>query len=432
MGLISRLFKTGSASVTKSSAGVPAQSYMPTLGSISSAAGVSISQATAMTESSVYACVSNRSEDVARCRPALWRPNPDGSRTQITDHPVARIFQRPNRIQTWFEFVEQMHAALLLRGNAYAVIIRDARGVVKELIPVNPDAVMVLEASDGSIFYNVNRVGLFQISVLRDFPSAIPAESIFHLRGLAFNVTVGVSRIGLARDVIGIALGLAQQAARWIKNGAFMSVLLKTAKTLSVTAAERLKTAWKDLFSGIDNVGATAVLEDGLDAVPLKLTSVDLQFIEQRKWQVAEVGRFYRMPGHKIGLTDGASKLNLPQADQDYVNNTIMPDLERWEQKFTHTFDLDAEGLEADFDESALLRADILTRINVGRLGTLSGLTAANEWRKSEKLPPVPGGNEVRAPLNTAALGSDVTGTAPDNAGRPNAGEEPADSAPQA
>jgi HK97 family phage portal protein len=432
MGVFSRLFKYGSAGVTKSVAGVPAQSYMPVLGSIASTSGVSISQATAMTCSAVYACVTYRSEDVARCAPGLWRPNADGSRTQITDHPVAKLFKRPNRVQCWFEFVMQMHAALLLRGNAYAVILRDSRGNPVELIPVNPDAVMVLEASDGQIFYSVNRVGLFQIAVLRDFPQSIPAEDIFHLRGLAFNAIVGASTIGLARDSIGIALGLEQQAARWIKNGAFMSILLKSAKTLTADAANRLKTAWSSLFSGIENVGATAVLEDGIEPVPLKLTSVELQFIEQRKLQAQEVARFYRMPAHKLGLMDNASKMNLPQADQDYVNNTIMPDLERWEQKFVQVFDLDREGIEVDFDESALLRADILTRINVGRLGTMSGLTKTNEWRKSEKLPPVPGGDEVRAPVNLAALGSDMTGTAPDGAGRPSAGEEPADSAPEA
>jgi phage portal protein BeeE len=89
---------------------------------------------------------------------------------------------------------------LLLRGNGYAAIRRDARGEPIELIPINPDAVMVLEAGDGSIFYNVNRLGLWQIAMLRDFPVAIPADDMFHLRGLSFNSLVGVSTIGLARD----------------------------------------------------------------------------------------------------------------------------------------------------------------------------------------------------------------------------------------
>jgi hypothetical protein len=81
-------------------------------------------------------------------------------------------------------------------------------------------------------------------------------------------------------------------------------------------------------------------------------------------------------------------------------------------------------------DSSPLLRADPLTRANLGRITTLSGLTSPNEWRRSERLPPVPGGDTVRAPVNLAALGSDMTGAAPDGAGRPPMGQEPAPGVP--
>ena len=406
------------------SSGIPSQGFLPTLGSVPSSSGALVSQATAITVPTVYACVSIRAEDVARCTPRLYRPLADGSREPVKDHPVARLFKRPNAIQNWFEFAEQMTTGLLLRGNAYAVILRDRRGRPGQLIPVNPDAVMVLEAADGQIFYNVNRVGLFQIAVLRDLPQSIPAEDIFHLRGMAFNVTVGLNRLGVARDAVGISIGLMQQAARWMNNGARPSGVLQTDKSLTQQAADRLKASWNNLFTGIQNVGSVAVLEEGLEWKPMSLTSVDLQFIEQRKLAVLDICQWFRIPPHKVGVVDANAKLNQAQADQSYVNETIMPDLERWEQKVVQTFDLDAEGLEVDFDESSLLRADIMTRINIGRLGVMSGLLSPNEWRKSEKLAPVAGGDQVLAPVNLAALGSDLTGTAPDGAGRPRKDEE--------
>lgn len=417
------------AAPVEKSAGVPSQGFLPTLGAVGSAAGVVISQATALTVSTVYACVSIRAQDVARCRPALWRPLADGSRERVLDHQATKLFRRPNRLQTWFEFAQQMEASFLLRGNAYAVALRDRRGAVQELIPVNPDAVMVLEASDGSIFYNVSRVGLFQVSVLQGLPTAIPAEDVLHLRDLSFNATVGAGRITLGRDSIGVALAQEQQAARWMANGSRPSGVLKTAKQLSQAAADRLKVSWNSLFSGVSNVGAVAILEDGLEWQQMNLTAADMEYLEQRKFSVLDVCRWFRMPPHKVAVVEGSSKLNQTQADQDYVNNVIMPDLEMWEQKLTQFFDLDEEGLEVNFDESALLRADIMTRLNIGRLGVLSGLMSPNEWRKSEKMTPVDGGDEVRAPVNLAALGSDMTGTAPDGAGRPPK-DEPGDIAP--
>ena len=80
-------------------------------------------------------------------------------------------------------------------------------------------------------------------------------------------------------------------------------------------------------------------------------------------------------------------------------------------------FGLDKEGIEVDFDEGQLLRADIMTRYNAARLGVLTGILTPNEVRRSEGLPPMEGGDKLMVPANTAALGSDMTGTAPDGAG---------------
>ena len=158
-----------------------------------------------------------------------------------------------------------MMIGYLLRGNAYAAILRDRRGNPVELIPINPDAVMVLEASDGSIFYNVNRIGLWQIAMLRNLPVAVPEEDMFHLRGISFNSLVGVSTIGLARDAIGLAMGLEQQASRWVGNGARPSGVLKSKTRLSEPAAMRLKQQWQAFTGGLQNVGQTAVLEEGVE-----------------------------------------------------------------------------------------------------------------------------------------------------------------------
>jgi HK97 family phage portal protein len=389
------------------------------LGSITSTTGMLVSQSTAMGVGTVYACVRRRAQDAARCLPSLYSVEADGSRSIIETHPVLDLFSRPNRVQTWFEFAEQMNVALLLRQNAYAAILRDRRGNPIELIPINPDAVMVLEAADGEIFYNVNRIGLWQLAVLRGFDVAIPAEDMLHLRGITFNSLVGVSTIGLGRDAIGLAIGQEQQAARWMANGARPSGILHSAKQLSDDAAKRLRDRWNEYKSGVQNVGQTAVLEDGVEWKPMQMTSVDLEFWKGREFQTEDICRFFGVPPYKVFVTGGASTRSIPQQDQDYVNSTIAPDLERWEYKIERTFDLDLKKIKVHFDEGQLLRADILTRRNAARIGILSGLTTPNEERRAEALPPMPGADRLLVPSNTAALGSDMTGVAPDGAGAP-------------
>lgn len=423
MGLVQRL----TAPFRRTSAGVPSFGMIPPLGSVQSATGLLVSQATSMTVPAVYRAVTVRSTDVARCRPALYSETPDGERTRIAikDHPVARLLTRPNRCQTWFEFIRDTWVALLLRGNAYWAVKRDRRGNPIELIWINPDAVLVLEAVDGSWFYNVNRIGLFQLAMLAEFPVAIPAEDIIHFRGISFNMLIASSTIGLARDTVALSMAQVQQQARWIGNGARPGVLLEAPKQLTDPAAKRLKESWDQYSSGVQNTGRTAVLEEGVTAKLMQLTSVDLEFLGQANLTIQDVARFFGVPLRKLYQPDTSRGSTVIQEDQAYINETVSPDLEMIEQKLGREFGLDDEGLVIDLDESPLLRADPLTRYNLGRIGKLSGLISTNEWRRGERLPKVEGGDELMQPVNLAALGSDATGTAPDAAGRPAKGQEP-------
>jgi HK97 family phage portal protein len=405
--------------------GVPAAGFLPTLGSMSSAAGVTISQATAITVSTIYAGVMARALDFARCTPRILSIKDGRSGEPNTKHPAAKLMKRPNWVQTWFEFAVQMQAAYVLRNNAYAIILRDGNGVPQYMLPVNPDNVQVLEAADGEIFYQVNRQGLFQMWALGNLPLAIPAEDVFHLRGLTFNMLVGISTIGIARDAIGLAMGLEQQASRFVANGARPGGVLESAKKISTDTAKRLREQWDSLRSGIQNVGRTAILEDGLQWKAMQLTSVDLEFIAQRKMSVEDVARYMRVPLYRMGVTGELGKVKPEDLDTSYVNTVIMPDVEAWEQKFEQMFDLEKDGLQADLDERNLLRASETTRINNQRLAVMSGLETQNEARKDNGRPPKDGADVLLRPVNLASSGSDMTGTAPDGAGRPNSGTLP-------
>ncbi len=247
-------------------------------------------------------------------------------------------------------------------------------------------------------------------------------EDVFHLRGLAFNMTVGISPISLARDSIGVSMAQEQQAGRWISNGARPAGILTVKNQLSEPAAERLRKQWQNLREGLSNTGTTAILEDGMDWKPMQLNSVDLQFIEQRKLSVEDVSRWFGVPLWKLNVSTELKSLRLDDADQAYVNATIMPDLELWEQKFDKEFSLRDNGMMADFDERKLLRASESTRVDNQRKRVMSALATPNECRAEEGLPPLPGGDELMFPVNAAALGSDVSGSAADHAGRPDDG----------
>jgi HK97 family phage portal protein len=377
-----------------------------------SAGGMSITQITAMQVSTVLACVTIRAEDVAKLPVHVYRRMPNGGKEIVTDHEIERVLQMPNADQSAFEFLEQMHVALMLRGNAYAVILRDWRGQVISLIPVNPDRVWIYEAPGGELFYQVARRGMHEMAVLANEPLMIPSDDILHLRGMAIdNSLYGMSRIALAREAIGLALSQQELAGRLSANNTNLGGVLTTDKKLSREAAERLAKSWKERKQGLRNAGEVAVLEEGVKWQALGMTARDAEFIASRNMQVQEIARIFRMPLHKLGITGESRGASIEQMDQDYMNSVVSSDLGRWEGKISQTFGLAAQGLFVEFDVSGFLRASIGTRYQSYRTGIVGMFLTPNEARRAEGLPDHPEGNTLYQPTNVAPIGWEPTGS---------------------
>lgn len=408
MGLLTRIGQA--IAVLKS--GMTIEQYFSEFGSATqSSGGIVVTQNSALQVATVMSCVSILSEDVAKLPIHVYKLRTDGGRDIQLDHPVEKLFQRPNDFQSKFEFIEQMQAALLLRGNAYAPIIRDGRGRPIAMIPVNPDRVTIFEAPDGSIFYQVSRSGQHDIAVLSSLPLMIPSEDMFHVRWLSVDRSLwGASRIGLARESIGLALSQQEMAGRLSANNTNLGGVLQTDQKLSKEAAERLAKAWREQKAGVRNAGSVAVLEQGLKWQQLGMTAQDAEFILSRHFSVEEIGRLFRMPPHKLGVPSKGTGSTMEQADQDYMNNVVSSYLERWEAKIAQHFGLAEERLFVEFDITRFLRASLSARYAAYRVGIIGMFLKPNEARRAEGLPDVEGGDKLYQPTNVAELGFEPTG----------------------
>ena len=90
--------------------------------------------------------------------------------------------------------------------------------------------------------------------------------------------------------------------------------------------------------------------------------------------------------------------------------------------KLSKTFGLAKDGIHVAFDLTELVRADITARYNAYRVGIMSGFLKPNEARVDDGRDPDPDGDKLLQPTNMADAGSQSTGTAPDDAGRPEDG----------
>jgi HK97 family phage portal protein len=371
-----------------------------------SATGINISQWRAMQASTVMACVAIRSIDVAKLPKHVYRAKRNGGQAVVKDHPLELLLRKPNAWQTGLEFFEQMQAAFLLLGNAYAAIARNGRGEPLALIPVNPTRVQLYESTDGSLFYAVSRTNGHENAVLSGFPQVIPAADILHLRWISFNGLLGLSRISLARDAIGLSLAQEQLAAMLFDNGANLGGYLHTDKTLKPDTLARLKVQWNANYSGLNNAGKTAVLEEGLKHARAGMTAVEADMDKQRRFQVEEIARDFDVPAHRLGIMPEGGGQAILQAQQAYINNTVTSDVERWEAKLNDAFGLDGEKQFVEFDVDAFNRADIQARYTAYRTGIVGTFLTPNDARRMEGLPKDENGDVLLQPMNVAPLGA--------------------------
>ena len=393
-----------------------------------SATGIQINQQTALQATAVMACVRVLSEDVSKMTPRMYRRytkgiHKNGARELVEpgNHPLARLLVRPNDWQTWPEFCRMMMIAFALRGNGFAVILRNRRGDPVTLVPINPDRVTLWQSPEGTLFWWVTRSGLHELNVLSNMPLLIPYEDVFHLKDLSADGLVGTSPISLAREAIGLSLAQEQQYARLMGSGARPSGVLTTDQLLTDGTAARLRDSWESMNAGLSNTGRTAILEQGLKWTPLTINSVDLQFLQMRQFQVIEIARIFRVPPHMLGDLSRGTFNNITQQSQEYRNNTLTSHTDLWEKRFAFTFDLDFNEYEIDFDETALVKADITARFNAYRVSTLTGWETRNEVRVKENMLPLDGLDEPLAPaneINGSNVGSDMGGENP-GAGQP-------------
>mgnify|MGYP000067039158 CR=1 FL=1 len=351
----------------------------------------------------VHACVQLIAETVASLPLSPYIRLPDGSKELDHGHPLFNVLHnQANRIQTAFEFREQLVASCLLTGNAYAIKIINSRGEIKELIPVHPALVNAVKLTNGRLRYEVST---------NDGMRNYNQDEVLHLRYRTKDGITGLSPVTIARETIGIALAQQQHEGRFFKNGATLSGAIKHPGQLGAEAKKGLAKSFRDNYSGSSNAFKVVILDEGMDFQAMSMSQQDAQFIESKKMTLEDIARIYRIPPPAIGILDNATYSNITEQSRSLVMHTLRPWLVRIEQsmnacllseddKQTHFIEHNAEGL---------LRGSIKERYEAYRIAREWGWLNPNEIRAQENMGGIGAdGNTYRQPMNSEPLGAEA------------------------
>jgi len=304
-----------------------------------------------------------------------------GGKTRATNNPLYKLLRMlPNPETTAYEFWHMYVFNLMMTKGAYAKIIRDGSGRIKELWNI-PTAFVTMQRNSVTrerYLHVYNPKG--GIDTVYDF---------MYTPGLRFaNDEAPEDFMRIASEVLGLTIDLNKYAKDYFENGSNMGGFIEYPQAINEVSFKKFKEDWGKTYAGVMNQHKWAILEGGFKATKMESNPEQAQALESRKFQVIEICRIMGVPPWKVFATDGYSYASMEQSNIEYVQETLSPMDVRITQTIYKDLLSNAEqNLHyARFNLNALLRGDVAARTLYYHNARQDGWMNANEIRELEEM----------------------------------------------
>ena len=302
------------------------------------------------------------------------------------------LHDRPNAWMTPAEFLSTMVVNRMLRGNAYAQIVRDASGEPIALVPLSPDQ-MELSVSKEGEYYTYYQDGVI---------SVLAPENVIHWKGLG-NGYIGLSKLEYMRATTDEAISAQSNASKLYGAYSKPSGVLQTDSTLD---DKQLKAVF-ERFGGMARGGSGIfVVDRGLKYQQLSLTPADAQLLQTRQFSVEEICRWFGVPGVLVGSTAQTTwGSGIQQIVEGFHKFTVGPLCKQLEQALSRRLvPVTDTSTTIEFKLDGFLRSTPEARAQFYSTMAQNGAMTRNEIRRLENLPPVEGGDALTAQSNLVPI----------------------------
>lgn len=341
--------------------------------------GVSVSPRTAMKIATVIACVRVIACGIARMPLVTYARTKEG-RSRAWSHPVYGLLKtRPNPEMTAFSLRSTLMVGALLWGNGYAEIVRDRKGQVKSIWPIQSDRVTITRKRDTKeLIYRV-RTDEGERTLLR--------HEILHVPGISYDGISGISVIGHAREMLGTAIKADELQGSLMRNSLRPSGALHHPGKLGEKAQANLRESMRLVYGG-DNAGTPLILEEGMTWTPFSMSLRDATWMEIANLRVEDICRLFNVPPQKVQHLVAANTRSVEQQSLDFLGDTLAPWVEQLEQEFNwKLFPAEEQGrFYAEHLTQSLIQMDTKARGEMYAMLHRLGALNADEIRARENM----------------------------------------------
>lgn len=393
MGIISSRFEDGGSLLEPAS-----NSLKAFLRGRSAYTGRNITEESALESAVVFACLRILADTLSMLPRHVFEINESGKRAETRQHPAAWLIgSEPNPHMAACSWVDAIQGHVAGWGNGYSEIIRNKKGEIKEIWPLLPNATRPY-IKDGQLRYQTTIGG-------KTF--GLRSDEVLHIKGFGFSGYLGYSVIQYAKQAIAIGLAAEEFSGKWFGQGTIGGYLIKTPSKLTKEGRANLREYMQEESSGLDNAHRFRILQEGASLEAIGLPPEDAQLIQQRNIQGHEIARFFRIQLHKLQYLENATYSNIEHQAIEFVTDTILPWVVRWEQELNRRlFVGDERGrFYVKFNLGALFRGDNVSRGKFFQLACGGPWLTVDEVRALEDLDQIEGGGILRSPVNMQKQG---------------------------
>ena len=291
--------------------------------------------------------------------------------------------------------IETVAAQLLLHGNAFVQVLRDAEGGIAELFALRPERVAI--EPDASGWPAAYRYTVAGATTRLGADPVRPA--VVHLK--AFNPLddhYGLGCLGAAAGAIAIHNAATTWNKALLDNAARPSGALVydpgDGSALSAEQFARLRAEMEAGFGGAGNAGRPMLLEGGLKWQAMSMTPADMDFVGLKAAAAREIALAFGVPPMLLGLPGDSTHANYREANKALWRLAVLP-------LAAMLLDGMCDGLKGWFEAPSLaIDLDRVPALAEDRQALWSSVTAADFLSIDEKralLGIAPSGGEASA-----------------------------------
>ena len=326
--------------------------------------------------------VHKRAESIAGVQWRLYQVKSDGSRREITKHPLVDLWNHPNQLQGGYQFRKSWDINISLFGEMFATLNFKGR-LISEMYIMSPEFIEVIPGTDrlieGYAYKPPNgpKQKLTFEQVFRDYEPS------------ASNPYRGLGWVGSLLTVADTEYMAQEHQRRVLYNGASLGLVVTVEGNPSKDEVDRMQESLRTTHSGWVNAAKNLFLSGGAKVSNIGMTNREMDFYKLRLLGRDVILSAAHIPLSVMGITENVNRANAEAGEYTFAKGVEVPNLERMKNAANNFLcPLYGDYLELDYESPVPDdRAAVIQEIGTGVTAGYMMIDEARQARGDDPLP---------------------------------------------